>query len=86
MRESRTYGSVRGARGNSRPYRDEAICGFFMFAGIPAYRCAHAGYMLQGRRYNRRHVPGRMVVWPAGLALAGTSRSERGRFAALLLR
>ena len=22
MRESRTYGSVRGARGNSRPYRD----------------------------------------------------------------
>ena len=23
MRESRTYGSVRGARGNSRPYRDE---------------------------------------------------------------
>ena len=24
MRESRTYGSVRGARGNSRPYRDGA--------------------------------------------------------------
>ena len=23
MRESRTYGSVRGARGNSRPYREE---------------------------------------------------------------
>jgi hypothetical protein len=23
MRESRTYGSERGARGNSRPYRDE---------------------------------------------------------------
>ena len=23
MRESRTYGSVRGARGNSRPYRDQ---------------------------------------------------------------
>jgi hypothetical protein len=22
MRESRTYGSVRGARGNARPYRD----------------------------------------------------------------
>lgn len=22
MRESRTYGSVRGARGNPRPYRD----------------------------------------------------------------
>ena len=26
MRESRTYGSVRGARGNSRPYRENATC------------------------------------------------------------
>jgi hypothetical protein len=26
MRESLMYGSVRGARGNSRPYRDTAIC------------------------------------------------------------
>jgi hypothetical protein len=26
MRESRTYGFVRGARGNSRPYRDGSIC------------------------------------------------------------
>src|SRR5205085_12427016 len=25
MRESRTYGSVRGARGNSRPYREPAM-------------------------------------------------------------
>jgi hypothetical protein len=25
MRESRTYGSVRGARGNSRPYREGAL-------------------------------------------------------------
>src|SRR6202022_4711919 len=25
MRESRTYGSVRGARGNSRPYRDTFV-------------------------------------------------------------
>jgi len=25
MRESRTYGSVRGARGNSRPYREPSI-------------------------------------------------------------
>ena len=24
MRESRTYGSVRGTRGNSRPYRDRS--------------------------------------------------------------
>jgi len=28
MRESRTYGSVRGARGNSRPYRE--IDGFIL--------------------------------------------------------
>jgi hypothetical protein len=26
MRESRAYGSVRGARGNSRPYREAAFC------------------------------------------------------------
>src|SRR5262249_20227678 len=26
MRESRTYGSVRGARGNSRPYRVDVLC------------------------------------------------------------
>jgi hypothetical protein len=26
MRESRTYGSVRGARGNSRPYRESRCC------------------------------------------------------------
>ena len=26
MRESRTYGSVRGARGNSRPYRETPLC------------------------------------------------------------
>jgi hypothetical protein len=25
MRESRTYGSVRGARGNSRPYREVGV-------------------------------------------------------------
>jgi hypothetical protein len=26
MRESRLYGSVRGARGNSRPYREKLFC------------------------------------------------------------
>src|SRR5712691_2103509 len=31
MRESRTYGSVRGARGNSRPYRDHTRCGLRRF-------------------------------------------------------
>jgi hypothetical protein len=29
MRESLMYGSVRGARGNSRPYRDEHFCSEF---------------------------------------------------------
>ena len=40
MREIRTYGSVRGARGNSRPYRDEATCGVC----LPGFRGAHPGY------------------------------------------
>jgi hypothetical protein len=45
MRESRTYGSMRGARGNSRPYRDRqrnaGPC-----RGMIAPHCAalHAGY------------------------------------------
>ena len=36
MRESRTYGSVRGARGNSRPYREEG------------YFCCCAGFRTPG--------------------------------------
>jgi hypothetical protein len=32
MRESRTYGSVRGARGNSRPYRDLQFAALHMSA------------------------------------------------------
>lgn len=34
MREIRTYGSVRGVRGNSHPYRDEATRG----DGDPGFR------------------------------------------------
>ena len=45
MQESCTYGSVRGARGNSRPYRDEAISG----VSVPACRGAHAGYDVSSR-------------------------------------
>ena len=30
MRESRTYGSVRGARGNSRPYREPQLTYFLL--------------------------------------------------------
>ncbi len=38
MRESRTYGFVRGARGNSRPYRVRADGSLWHLATV---RCAH---------------------------------------------
>jgi len=44
MRKSRTYGSVRGALSNGRPYRDQATSGSLSFSLDPAYRYAHAGY------------------------------------------
>ena len=34
MRQFRSYGSVRGVRGNSHPYRDDEA-GVFAFAGLP---------------------------------------------------
>jgi hypothetical protein len=35
MRESRTYGSVRGAQGNLRPYRDQAgLCELFQWVEV----------------------------------------------------
>jgi hypothetical protein len=48
MRESCTYGSVRGVRGNSHPYRDMANVGFCEGFRIPAAsnRATNAG----GRR------------------------------------
>jgi hypothetical protein len=43
MRESRTYGSERGARGNSRPYRDQRI-------SVPPNRtCRHVRLRLRCR-------------------------------------
>ena len=36
MRESRTYGSVRGARGNSRPYRESRYIGLKKPVGAPS--------------------------------------------------
>jgi collagenase-like PrtC family protease len=46
MRESRLYGSVRGARGNSRPYRyGAAACGVIKIA----HECA--------TRFKSAHVP-----------------------------
>jgi hypothetical protein len=49
MRESCTYGSVRGARGNSRPYRDRAyvVCCICSRPVMAPTRPAHAHY--QGR-------------------------------------
>lgn len=42
MRESRTYGSVRGALSNGRPYRDTATMGGFI--SDSGCRCAHPDY------------------------------------------
>jgi hypothetical protein len=38
MPELGTYGSVRGARSNARPYRDRCICPFGVLADDPAKR------------------------------------------------
>jgi hypothetical protein len=38
MRESRTYGSVRGARGNSRPYREACVLLHLLTAGFGTTR------------------------------------------------
>jgi len=45
MRESRTYGSVRGARGNSRPYRDRQRNpgAALPFGAIPDFAWAQSG-------------------------------------------
>jgi len=48
MRESCTSGSVRGARGNSRPYRDPLVCGY----------CAHAAALPSNPMKWRRHPLG----------------------------
>ena len=43
MRESRTYGSVRGARGNSRPYREHRLmAGYVQVFGRRQRRSIHA--------------------------------------------
>src|SRR2546423_5103895 len=41
MRESRTYGSVRGARGNSRPYRESDALPQLLTAGVGTSRPEH---------------------------------------------
>src|ERR1051326_1149206 len=46
MRESRTYGSVRGARGNSRPYRDRPLK--LVACRVPAPPCPRVGAVRVG--------------------------------------
>ena len=46
MRESRTYGSVRGARGDSRPYRDVGR-GRSMFADMSGSRFGSCSFLNQ---------------------------------------
>ena len=49
MRESRTYGSVRGARGNSRPYREGPFLLHLLTAGFGPSR--HFATMQQFDRF-----------------------------------
>jgi ATP-dependent DNA ligase len=58
MRESRTYGSVRGARGNSRPYRKT---GGTTRRGDFHHACALG---LEGIVSKRRDAPYRSGRWP----------------------
>ena len=45
MRESLMYGSVRGARGNSRPYRDMVVC---CTALVRSWQCAPKARIISG--------------------------------------
>jgi hypothetical protein len=40
MRETRTYGSVRGARGDARPYRDQSPSQCAPLMGIASSLCS----------------------------------------------
>src|SRR5580693_9000444 len=56
MRESRTYGSVRGARGNSRPYRVQCCLRrgrpvmMWWTAPAPGIEVCHTGRILKGEK------------------------------------
>ena len=53
MRESCTSGSVRGARGNSRPYRNDAVCCTVELAPGTLRRIAAMHKFGSYRRYRR---------------------------------
>ncbi len=53
MRECRTYGSVRGALGNGRPYRDHDVA-------MCHHHIINAG-MLSGRGYTTARVNGMSI-------------------------
>ena len=53
MRESLMYGSVRGTRGNSRPYRDAGNARFWSAAAI-ACRLAWAESVVDDPKWLRR--------------------------------
>jgi hypothetical protein len=76
MRESRTYGSVRGARGNSRPYRvDVLCCAAYVAVWHKAAVCRGA---TSGRVLEMLRTLG--ALWPddmAPLPEFATSRSTR---------
>jgi hypothetical protein len=61
--ESRTYGFVRGARGNSRPYRVRALRKFFAASAHGSYwhwaaeqGCPRAWRVLEGKRTILGHL------------------------------
>ena len=57
MRESRTYGSVRGARGNSRPYRDRPQSACDALTSIRrAHACVAADVRVGTAEYTPCHI------------------------------
>ena len=61
MRESRTYGSVRGALSNGRPYRDHSIAArrnalLFRMARTFARHCSRHAWTTRDRKQGRQRV------------------------------
>ena len=57
MRESRTYGSGRGARGNSRPYREGAALLRLLTAAFgPTRKCSRSAPTSAYEGYSGKHL------------------------------